>query len=97
MDSETQGTVYLLHFAEPMSHAQHYLGWTNNLDARLRQHKGHKNPQCRITSAFSTKGISFVLARTWAGTIAKEKELKRLRNGRKLCPVCTPQTKKRIT
>lgn len=32
------GTVYLLHFERPVRHAQHYLGFTENLERRLSEH-----------------------------------------------------------
>jgi predicted GIY-YIG superfamily endonuclease len=35
----TEGTVYLLHFDRPLKHAKHYLGYANDLQARLEQHR----------------------------------------------------------
>ncbi len=32
-------TVYLIHFERPFRHSAHYLGYTNNLIARIAQHR----------------------------------------------------------
>ena len=37
---DVQGQVYLLHFEVPYRHAQHYLGWTEDLPTRLKDHGG---------------------------------------------------------
>ncbi len=34
----SQWVVYLIHFDRPYQHARHYLGTTNDLPHRLRQH-----------------------------------------------------------
>jgi len=34
------GTIYMLHFTAPCRHAQHYVGWTDNLPARLAADTG---------------------------------------------------------
>lgn len=31
-------TVYLLHFNQKLHHAGHYLGWCDDLEARLKRH-----------------------------------------------------------
>ena len=90
MDEHTQGVVYLLHFERPLHHAQHYLGWTNDLDARIEQHRLGIREKCVITAVFAEHGIPFVVARTWPGPLALEKALKRRKNSRLLCPICNP-------
>jgi predicted GIY-YIG superfamily endonuclease len=33
------GVIYLLHFSHSYRHARHYLGYTENLEQRLAQHR----------------------------------------------------------
>ena len=79
--------VYLLHFQEPLHHAQHYLGSTSDLFKRLRQHWTGKSRVC-IVNAFIKKQIPFVLAQTWQGDKRVERHLKERHNNKKLCPIC---------
>lgn len=90
MDSDTPGVVYLLHFERAHHHAQHYLGWTNDLDARVAQHRRGVREKCVITAVFAEHQIPFVVARTWPGPLGTEKALKRRKNNRSLCPICNP-------
>lgn len=42
-------TVYLLHFKKPINPscpAQHYLGWTSDLDERIRAHRRGRDRAC---------------------------------------------------
>src|SRR5512142_1629951 len=82
----TGGVVYLLHFDRPYRHASHYTGWTTNLTERLADHRaGHG---ARLTAVIRQAGIGFVLARTWRGSRAKERALKRQGGASRRCPVC---------
>lgn len=90
MNTDTPGITYLLHFDKKYHHAQHYLGWTNDLPKRLREHKNGKRERCVLTHVIKNAGIKFVVVRTWDGPLAVEKKLKRRKNNRKLCPLCNP-------
>lgn len=83
--------VYLLHFDRPISPrhtAQHYLGSTDNLPRRIRQH--HKGQGSRLCQVAKEREIGFVVAREWfLGDRQLERKLKSRKNSRKLCPVCT--------
>jgi predicted GIY-YIG superfamily endonuclease len=80
------GTVYLLHFDRPYGHAGHYTGWTRDLTARLTEHaNGHG---ARLTAVVKAAGIGWTLARTWAGTRATERALKRQGGASRRCPLC---------
>ena len=86
-------TVYLIHFEQPLGdarnphgQAQHYIGFTDDLDARLEAHR--KGNGAAIMAAVSRAGIGWTLARTWAGGRDLEKQLKRRKKARCLCPVC---------
>ena len=87
------GELYLLHFERPMHHAQHYLGWTNDFDKRIQQHRRGVRERCRITFAFAQLGIPFIVARRWRGNRHLEKALKNRKNNRQLCPICNPPPK----
>ena len=42
------GIVYLLHFERSYRHARHYIGFTQNLEQRLEEHRaGRGSPCCR--------------------------------------------------
>ena len=81
---------YLLHFSVPYKHAKHYLGTAEDLAARLEQHlAGHA---ARLTQVVVEAGIRLALVRTWPGGRTQERQLKRQKNGPRLCPVCNPCT-----
>lgn len=81
------GLVYLIHFARPIHHAQHYLGWTHDLAQRLRQHRAGVG--AALTRAAVERGIEFEVVRVWPGTDrAWERALKRGKRTPRLCPVC---------
>lgn len=82
------GTVYLLHFERPVHHAQHYLGWTENLDRRLSEHGTREGSP--LVAAAAALGIPFELVRTWDGDRHLERRLKDGANARYLCPKCRP-------
>jgi predicted GIY-YIG superfamily endonuclease len=82
-------TVYLLHFSEPLHHARHYLGFSNDLEKRLRLHKAGWNNDARLLQVLRARDISFQLARIWPdGDRALERRLKRQHNSPRLCPIC---------
>ena len=79
--------VYLLHYKMPLYHARHYLGNTSNLKNRIRLHRSGQS-KAHLPVAFHKLGIDFVVSRTWAGEFELEKQLKKCKNNRKLCPLC---------
>jgi predicted GIY-YIG superfamily endonuclease len=80
------GTVYLLHFDRPYAHAAHYTGWTTNLAARLAEHANGTG--ARLLAVVAASGIGWTLARTWTGTKAVERALKRQGGASRRCPLC---------
>lgn len=87
------GTVYLIHFSEPIGdlsnprgQARHYLGWTSDLTARLEAHRSGNG--ARLMEVVAERGIGWTLARTWHGDRGLERRLKDRHNGPKLCPIC---------
>ncbi|WP_201365820.1 hypothetical protein [Dictyobacter formicarum] len=82
-------TVYLLHFEKRYQHAGHYLGWTDDLPARLEAHRSGRG--ARLMEVIKEHGISWQLARVWEdGDRALERRLKRQKAGPRLCPLCHP-------
>lgn len=83
------GTVYLLHFSAPYRHARHYVGWTDDLPARLAAHAtGHG---ARLIAVITAAGIGFTVARTVAGDRHLERAIKNAGGAVRYCPVCTPK------
>lgn len=92
------GTIYLLHFAQPISPAhtcQHYLGWCLDLDTRMAAHRAGRGS--RLTQVAVERGIDFVIAQTWPGDRTLERRLKHRKEGPRLCPLCFPMTHRRVT
>lgn len=81
------GTVYLLHFDQPYKHARHYIGWTEDLLARLDQHA--RGCGARLMTVISRAGIGFTLARVCEGTRATERAIKNCGGAVRYCPLCT--------
>lgn len=81
-----QGTIYLLHFERPYRHARHYLGWTLDLDTRVREHANGRG--ARLMEVLREQGISFTIARTWTGDRHYERTLKNRKCAPRMCPLC---------
>ena len=80
--------IYLLHFDEPISHARHYVGLTDNLYRRLNEH--HTGNGAVLTREFAKHGIGFTVARVWKGaTRVDERMLKNKKRTPDMCPVCS--------
>lgn len=86
MSAPNVGYIYLIHFARPYRHAQHYLGWTRDLTDRLTRHRaGHG---ARLMAVVTEAGIPWELARIWEGDRTKERKLKNRGGHSRLCPLC---------
>jgi len=79
--------VYLIHFERKLAHAQHYIGWTQNLPMRLHHHRTGNGS--RLMAAVSKAGIRWVVAATyWEKDRYFERKYKNRHNAAKLCPIC---------
>ena len=87
--------VYLLHFDRPyraktgkrMKEAGHYIGFTWNLQERIKEHASGQG--ARLLEVISEDGIGFSVARVWEGGDRKlERRLKRRKKARLICPCC---------
>lgn len=85
--------IYLLHFEPRYRHAGHYLGFADNIPARVELHRTGRSG-AKLTEAASAAGCRMFLVRTWAGGRKDERKLKGLRNAKRtgslarLCPAC---------
>ena len=80
------GTIYLIHFEERLALAGHYLGYTDDLVERLKQHKSGNG--ARLMEVVTEQGIDWCLARTWKGSRKLERRLKNRHESPRLCPIC---------
>ena len=81
--------IYLLHFRRPIAPAhpcRHYLGYADDLAARLREHAAGRG--ARLTRVALERGIAWEVTRTWPGDRAAERRLKRRKEAPALCPLC---------
>ena len=84
-------TVYLIHFEVPYAHARHYTGWTaGDLHGRLAEHAAGRGG-ARLMAVITQAGIGWTLARTWEGSRARERQLKRQGGASPRCPICRAQ------
>lgn len=79
---------YLIHFDTPYKHAQHYLGYTQDLDARLACHRSGNG--ARLIEVIQNAGIGWRCVRTWPGGRERELQLKARKESPALCPICNP-------
>lgn len=84
------GTVYLIHFDRSYHHARHYLGYTDDLPARLDRHLAGNGG--RLLQVVRAAGIGYRVVRTWEGDRGLERKLKRQKGSPRLCPVCQKET-----
>lgn len=94
MTTSPQGHVYLVCFespigdlANPKGAAGHYLGWADDVAARMAEHRAGRG--ARILAACVRQGIGFDVVRTWADVDRTfERRIKRQHNAWRLCPRC---------
>jgi predicted GIY-YIG superfamily endonuclease len=85
--SDAEGTVYLLHYERPFQGPmRHYLGWTTDLEKRLRKHR--EGTGSLTTRRAFEQGIAFELVRTWPGNGDLERKLKAQGAQTNACPLC---------
>lgn len=89
--------VYLIHFEKPFKHAQHYIGFTDNLEQRMHDHElGTRG--AKLLKAVRDAGINFSVVRTWPkGDRNFERKLKKQKKSRCLCPVCRAVQKGKVS
>ncbi len=79
--------VYLLHFSPPYKHAKHYMGFAEDIDRRIEQHRAGTG--ARLTQVAIDAGCRLILARIWPGADrSTERRLKKRKESPRLCPIC---------
>ena len=87
--------VYLIHFQTRLHHAGHYIGFTDNLQARIQQHSSGQG--ARLLQVLNEKEIPWNVVRIWPeGTKGLESELKHQKHGPRLCPICNPASESKF-
>ncbi len=84
--------VYILHYDQSLDSStltyrrapRHYIGWTRDIDVRLRQHRTCQG--AGFTAAMSRKGVGFRLERLWTfeddmDAKALERKIKQRKHG----------------
>lgn len=87
-------SCYLLHLERPVEHAQHYIGTTDRgVYTRYVEHvTGQGSPLIREAIR---QGILVSLVRTWPGGHDVERQLKKGKQTRRLCPICRMEAMQR--
>lgn len=83
-------SVYILHFSEKLSHAQHYIGYSKAPESRLNRHI-QRMEQPLIRAALQA-GIKLTIARIYPGKDRSfERQLKNRHKTADYCPICNPE------
>jgi len=99
-NAATRGTVYLFHFnapmgnlANPRAQAQHYLGFTDDLDTRIAKHLAGRG--AKIVAAALSRGLIFELYH-WPACLATEKLVKKTKKTSLYCPACCAAAHRKV-
>lgn len=85
------GGVYLIHLAQPLAHAKHYLGYAEDIGARFERHCLGQG--ARILRACNLAKIDYTIEAVWVGASRDyERRMKNRKETHCLCPVCSPDT-----
>lgn len=85
--------VYLIHFDQPLQHARHYVGFANDVDGRLWNHRHNKG--ANILKVLNRLGIKYDIVRVWDDADRTfERHLKNCKHTPRYCPVCNPHPAK---
>lgn len=83
-------TVYLVHIFGHVGKCSHYIGSTNNLDRRLREHRRkRKRGGSPLLREANKRGVLWTVAETWNAPRSFEFTLKKQKNARRFCPICS--------
>ena len=81
------GFVYLLHWQHRSGRIEHYVGWTQDLETRLKAHSSGSGG-CPTTRRYRRAGMRGRLVRLWSGTVRDERHLQQTLNFPLDCPIC---------
>lgn len=88
------GFVYVLHFDQPIVHAQHYIGCTTELSARLLTHaRGEGAALTRALRAYGIEWECVAVGETDATKMRRiERGVKKWKGAARFCPTCNPRS-----
>ena len=87
--------VYLIHFEKPYKHARHYIGYADNIDARIKHHR--HNTGARLLQVVNAAGIKWEVVRVWEGAGRDfERRLKNAKDSDYFCPTCNADALKHM-
>ena len=78
--------VYIIHFSSYLSHARHYVGYADDIQARFQVHKSGQG--AKILRACNQKGIDYKIVRVIMGDRKMERRIKNTHNVKRYCPIC---------
>ncbi len=82
-----EGFIYLLHWCSRNGSVEHYVGWTQDLEARLKAHYSDSGG-CPTTRRHRRAGMRGTLVRLWRGTTVGERWLQQTLVFPVDCPIC---------
>ena len=86
--------VYLIHFTAKLHHAQHYIGYADNIERRLEEN--YSGCGARLPQVIAQLNITQICVRMWLGKDRHfERRLKNRKKARMLCPICNPKSSHR--
>ncbi len=85
--------VYLICFDQPYKRVRHYTGMTDDLAARMKEHRRGRG--ARLLEVVSGAGIGWQLVAVWKGGRREERACKNLKNAGLICPRCRAEVLRR--
>ena len=82
--------VYIIHLESSIGRCQHYIGYTKNLDQRIKEHRSNHGGSPLLREA-NRRGIAReVVIQIPNGDRETEKWLKSHKKAKDFCPICNP-------
>ncbi len=88
-----QNVCYLIHFDEPISGVQHYLGFAVDLHERIAKHRASEGS--RLTVRANARGISWRVVRVWRDADADAEVALKNMIPKNLCPYCNARAQRK--
>lgn len=83
--------VYLLHFSPSYKHAKHYIGFSPNIERRIKDHISGNGG--RLPQVAALAGCTIMCVRMWPGKDRTfERRSKNRKDAPRLCPICSPRS-----
>jgi predicted GIY-YIG superfamily endonuclease len=87
--TDRSGTVYILHFSKNLAHAKHYIGFTTDLNQRIKDHHAGNSNSAKIMQAVKQNSITFIIGNIFKNkTRSFERNLKNQKHSNRYCAIC---------